>query len=81
MRWVKRDTYASNAGGGKEISAWWVAWLFHDLSSSGTPNKNEISEERAEARARRAGLYAGERTLSSAFAANPSSSTLRVTIN
>lgn len=78
MRWARRDTYAWNAGGGEEISALLVAWLFHELSSSGTPNKNEISEERAEARARRAGLCAGDRTLSSAFAANPSSSTLTV---
>ena len=46
------------------------------MSSSGTPNKREMSEERAEARASRAGLYVGDRTLSLAFAASPSSSTL-----
>jgi len=38
----------------------------------------EMSEERAEVRESRAGLYVGERTLSLAFAASPSSSTLRV---
>ena len=70
--------YASNAGGGEETRARWAGWVFHELSSSETPNKKEMSEERVEARARRAGLYVGERTLSSTFAVKPSSSTLRV---
>ena len=70
--------YAWNAGGGEEIRAWWTGWAFHELSSSGTSNKKEMSEDRAGARASRVGLYVGESTLSSAFAAKPSSSTLRV---
>jgi len=80
MRWVRRDMYAWNAGGGDEIRAWWVGWVFHELSSSETPNKKEISEERVEARASRAGLYVGERTSSLAFAVKPSSSALGVDI-
>lgn len=77
MRWVKRDMYAWKAGGGEEIRVWLVGWVFHEVSSSGTPNKREMSEERAEARASRAGLYVGERMLSLAFAASPSSNTLK----
>ena len=77
MRWVRRDMYAWKAGGGEEIRVWLVGWVFHEISSSGTPNKSEMSEERAEARASRAGLYVGERTLSLAFTVRPSSSTLR----
>jgi len=69
--------YAWNAGGGEEIRAWWVECDFHELSSSEIPNKKDMSEARAGARANRAGLYVGERTLSLAFAAKPSSSTLR----
>ena len=52
--------------------------VFHELSSSETPNKAEMSEERVEARASRSGLYVGARTLSLAFAAKPSSRILRV---
>ena len=77
MRWVRRDMYAWNTGGGEEIRVWWLGWVFHEPSSSGAPNKKEMSEERAGARASRVGLYDGEITLSLAFAANPSSSTLR----
>jgi DNA-binding PadR family transcriptional regulator len=78
MRWVRRDMYAWNAGGGEEIRTWWTWWDFHELPSSGTPNKKEMSEERVEARASKAGLYVEERTLSLAFAVKPSSSTLKV---
>ena len=66
--------YACNAGGGEEIMVWWTGWVFHEPSE--TPNKKEMSEERAEVRASRAGLCVGERTLSLAFAAKPSSSKL-----
>lgn len=67
--------YSCNAGGGEEINVWWTGWVFHEPSE--TPNKKEMSEERARARASRAGLYVGERTLSLAFAVKPSSSKLR----
>jgi len=67
--------YARNAGGGEEIRVWWTGWVFHELSE--TPNKKEMSEERAEVRASKAGLCVGERTLSLAFAVKPSSSKLR----
>ena len=70
--------YAWKAGGGEEIRVWLVGWLFQEVSSSGTPNKKEMSEERVEARASRAGLYVGERMLSLAFVASPPSSTLKV---
>ena len=69
--------YAWNGGGGEDIRVLWMGWVFHELSSSETPSKTEMSEESAETRESRLGLYVGDSTLSLAFAASPSSSTLR----